>query len=345
VTVKTNFWPPRWLMAVFAVLAVIVVGYTFWWRQAASILEQHLNVLRAQGRDQGVTAKWDALAFSGYPLRLRASLTNPNYESDTARFRWSGGRLHVELLPWSLSQFVFTAEGPQDIRIADMAIAGEAKTSRMSLKFAAADTPSHFDLGVEEADASIRLADGRTIGFKGAIAGFHWRLAPDSGAASGQANHDLAINGSKLNVTGVELPFGPDVEDLLVQVTLENVPRPTRDNGQIDLALWREAGAPVNVRRISFVSGGVDISGAGQLRLSRDGFVEGELGLMIGGLDKIVQQLSARGVIKPEARTALTMTAMMITAAGAKAPVPLTFKDGQTFLGPARIGPAPRILF
>jgi hypothetical protein len=345
VTAKTNFWPPRWLAVVFVLMVALAAAYGLWWRHAAGILEQNLTAIGTQGAAQGVTAKWDALAFSGFPLRLRASLDKPLYVNAPSRFRWTAGRLHVELLPWSVSHFVLRAEGPQELRFGDMSLEGQAAASSISLKLASGGEPEQFDIGAEKPDVALKRANGAPAGFKGELAGFHWRLAPGADLAKGRADHDIAVNGRALTLSGVELPFGPDIQDLQVQLTLVGVPLPTGPNDEIGLNAWRLQGAPVKVRKLSFVSGGVDVSGAGELGLTADGFVQGEIGLMVGGLDKIVQLLTARGAVAPEARTALNVTATMIAATGAKAPLPLIFKDGQTYLGPARIGPAPRIVF
>jgi hypothetical protein len=330
-------------MAVFALIALAGVAYGLWWRHAANILEESLFTIRAQGPSQGVTAEWEGLSFSGFPLRLRASLDKPVYANQSARFEWSGGRLHVELLPWSLQQFVLSAEGPQVIRIADVTIKGEAQTSQIGLKFSEPGAPGQFDAGATQAEAAIRLANGKTVSFKGGVAGFHWRLAP--GQTADAHDHDLALNGRALTITGIDLPFGPNIDELLFQVTLNAVPAIDTDKGRFDYAAWSRSGAPVTIQRLNLVSGGVDISGVGKIYLFKNGAIEGEISLMVGGLDKIVWLLTERGAIAPEARTALNVTATMIAATGAKAPLPLVFKDGQTYLGPALIGPAPRIRF
>lgn len=344
-TTTVSWMPPRWLAWTFAGLIALSVGYGFWWRHAAGILQDALNGFRQGGAGDGVNASWDGMSVSGFPLRLRATLDNPRYENVQGRFAWTAKGLTVETLPWSVSQFTLAAHGPQTMQLGPaLTVTGEAKESVVSLLFRDDGLPRQLDVAAEGADATVQGAGGVPVRIKGDLLAAHWRIDPDDTDLSDGRDYDAAVNGANVTLTGVDLPFGPDVSDLKIQLTLRGVPALQGVDGAMDLAAWRQRGARVSVRKLSFVSGGVDVQGAGDLALDARGVAQGELALMVGGLDKVVDLLSKRGAIPPEAKTTLFVTSTMLSATGAKVPVPLTFKDGKTFLGPVQIGPAPRFV-
>jgi hypothetical protein len=346
VTTNVSWMPPRWLAVTFAVLIALSVGYWAWWRSAAGILQEALNGFRQGGAGQGVTASWDAMSVSGFPLRLRATLDNPRYENQQGRLTWAAKGLTVETLPWSVSQFTLAAHGPQKIQLGPaLTVAGEAKDSGVSLLFRDDGLPKQLDVAARGADATIQGPNGDPIRIKGEILAAHWRIDPDDANLSDGRDYDAAVNGTNVTLTGVELPFGPDVGDLKILLTLRGVPALQGVDGAMDLPAWRQRGARVTVRKLSFVSGGVDVQGAGDVALDANGVAQGELALTVGGFDKIVDLLSRRGAIPAEAKTTLFVTSTMLSATGAKVPLPLVFKDGRTYLGPAQIGPAPRLVF
>jgi hypothetical protein len=335
--------PPRWLTWTFAALLVFTAAYGAWWRYSASLMESALEGFRVSG------AGWDRQTWSGFPLRLRATLDNPRYSDTNTAYAWSAQRLSVETLPWSAAKIQLMAYGRQSFRAGptmspSLTVSGEAKESGVSLSFDDRGLPKQLDVAAQDADANVRGFKGEPVGIKGDILAAHWRIDPDDTDLKDGRDYDVALNGTAVKLTGVELPFGPEIEEIRLEVTLRGVPALQGVDGAMDLISWRLLGAPLTVRRLTFVSGGVDIQGAGELTTGPDGTLEGQLNLTIGGLDKIVNMLSARGAIPPEAKSTLFVTSTMLSATGAKVPMPLAFKGGKTFLGPVLIGPAPRFV-
>jgi hypothetical protein len=337
--------PTRRLVWIFAGIALAILAYGLWWRHAAGLLQETLNAFRSASVEQGVKANWDGMTVSGFPFRLRAKLENPSYENKLGRMSWQAKGLTVETLPWSLSQISFMAHGPQTIDLGpQLAVAGEAKESGVSLLFDGNGLPKQLDVAAKYADAELRGQDGQPIRIKGDVLAAHWRIDPEDANAGDGRDYDAAVNGTAIVLSGVELPFGPNVQDFRLQVSLRGVPALQGVDGAMDLASWRALGAPLTIRNLTFVSGGVDVRGVGDLALDRDGTLQGQLNLTLGGFDKIVAALSAAGAIPAEAKSNLFVTSTMLAATGAKVPMPLTFKDGKTYLGPAQIGPAPRFV-
>lgn len=345
---SSDLSPPKWLIWVFAVCIVLAVAYGFWWRFAAGLLVKNLEDFRTRGAT-GVTAAWSNLHVSGFPLRLRATMDNPAFENVGGQLTWHAGQLSVEMLPWTISQFVLSAQGPQKLVIGDgvrsMTVNGQAETTQLSLMFRGEGIPAQLDVAATKANATTMTDGAEPIRIAGDVIGLHWRISPDDPEPKDGQDFDAAANGTLLKIEGVDLPFGPDIADIDLQITLKNVPALQGVAGAMDLPGWIAQHAPLAVRKLTLVSGGVDISGSGELSLAADGTVNGELNLLIGGLNKIVDVLSAKGLLQGEAKTALSLTTTMIAITGAKVPMPLSFKDGQTYLGPARVGPAPRIVF
>lgn len=345
-TSYARWLPPKWLAWILSGLFLTAIAYAAWWWYAAELLANALTDFRTQAAAQGVHANWRSVSTSGFPLRLRAMLDAPRYEDKRTSLAWEARGLTIEVLPWSVAQFVLAAEGPQSLRLGpSLTLAGEAKQSGVSLLFRGDGVPKQLDIAAKDADATLRQLGVPDVSVKGETLGLHWRIDPMDADTKDGRDYEAAANGTALTLTGITLPFGPDIADVKVQVTLRSVPALQGIDGAMDLAQWRTKGAPLTIRTLSFVSGGVDVKGQGDLALDADGVLQGQLNLSIGGLDKIVALLSKNGAIPEQAKSTLFVTSTMLSATGAKVPMPLVFKDGKTYLGPAEIGPAPRLVF
>lgn len=337
--------PPRWFWLTLAAVALALAAYAGWWWYAAGMVRTYFADLRANGTQDGVAADYRAISVGGFPLRLRAQVTEPRLGDPRSGFEWRGEALTVQMLPWSLRHLIFELHGAQSLTLGAageaVAIAWRSQTGALSL--------------ISEADGAIRQADIAFTDLASAVArgpeaepqrlsartlALHWRRSPENGTAESGQDFDAALTGTALRVEGVALLLGPDIEDLMLDATLEGVPAVA---GAPDFARWLAGGAPVRIKTLRFKSDGAGVTGEGRLGRDAAGFVSGEIALTITGLAQLNAALDRAGVIPADARAAAGMAAGLLSATGASAPVTLAFRDGRVWLGPWNLGPAPRI--
>jgi hypothetical protein len=335
---RTSLWPPRWLVLALSAVAICLLIYAFWWSYAARAMQRQLEGFRVDGAAQGVTAAWDALDITGFPLRLQAKMTKPSYTNRPAALNWRGDTLSIQTLPWSISQVLFETNGQQHFNLGPMVIDGATTSAAVSLSFDGQSRLRQIDIAAMDTEAKAGAA-----ALKAKTLAAHWRVSPDDTTPTDGRDFDAALNGQGLNLQGVELLLGPDVEKLVVNVTLQGVPQASATDPSLSIPAWRAKGSPIRVREFVFVSGGVNIEGEGHLSLTPMGVVDGQLSLTIGGVNKLLDALSAKGLIDPQAKASVGVAAGVMAMLGASVTLPLIFKDGRSTLGPVDIGPAPRL--
>ncbi|HML10297.1 MAG TPA: DUF2125 domain-containing protein, partial [Stellaceae bacterium] len=180
----------------------------------------------------------------------------------------------------------------------------------------------------------------------GARATHAWLTLPPGAPA----NHLGAGIGFGLDVADLGLPaappgFNPTVNDLGFGVTLMG----DFPGGPLRQAAkqWRENGGTVELDHLDLRWGDMQINGSGTLALDNDLQPIGGFSGGVSGFDQLLNGLVAAGRLKAsDARVARLALALMAKTGPDGRPeiaASLTIQNGEMFLGPAKLGPAPRI--
>jgi hypothetical protein len=333
-----------------AALAAVAVAYAGWWQYAAGALKQQLDAFRAEGSRSGATAEWRAMAISGFPLSLDAQFEKPAYTNNQAGFGWRGETLSIHLKPWSLSHLVFSAPGRQSIALAQgsrvITLEGKAGSALVNVVTDLNGALLQTALFVASANYS-----GRSGGDVVSIRSERLEASlnrPSAVSPGGMAIIEISLLGRGLNIEGVALPLGPNIERLELTASLKDVSADERIGDAEALARWRAAGAPVRIKSFLFVSGGVEATGRGSLKLDANNQPEGELNVTVKGHNRLLDALAAQGFVPMDRVEPARMALGFIAAAGGaknQVTLPIRFKGGSAYLGPLKIGPAPFLAF
>jgi Uncharacterized protein conserved in bacteria (DUF2125) len=163
-------------------------------------------------------------------------------------------------------------------------------------------------------------------------------------------SHTEPTLGMALDLRQVQLPamtsvLNDTIEELAFGITVKGaVP-----NGKLTQALaeWRDAGGTVELDNLHLDWGGVGANASGTIALDRELQPVGGFSGAIAGYDKIligfVQSGRMRAADAGLARLALAMLAKAGPDGRPEIKTAFTIQNGEMFLGPAKLGKAPRI--
>jgi Uncharacterized protein conserved in bacteria (DUF2125) len=148
-----------------------------------------------------------------------------------------------------------------------------------------------------------------------------------------------------LNLPDVPAPLRNPVDQVSLTATMMGAIQPGPARRAADA--WRATGGTLELERIALHWGTLSISGSGTLALDQDLQPIGALSGSIEGADELMNALVAAGRMRANdarmAHMALTMLAKPGPNGHPEISTSLTIQNGAMFLGPVKLGPAPRI--
>ena len=330
------------LLIVIALL-LLAGGYTAFWFIVAGKIERGLGEWAEAARAQKFDASWRGLRFSGFPFAftidmndavLRDEATDPVTE---IRMPLLSARAH----PWDFR--VWHLSAPQGLS----AVGGpESKTavklSARSARGAVSAAPEggatiwlSLDMPRVEASAPV-----------GARSADFWLILPArTPETHRESSIALAADLHEITLPQAPNPFRNLLDEVAFGVTVKGPipPGPPRHAA----AAWRDEGGTAELDNFTLRWGALTISGSGTLALDSDLQPVGGFSGAVEGYDELMSALVAAGRMKPsDARLARIGLALLAKAGPDGRPAitaAFTIQNGEMFLGPARLGPAPKI--
>jgi hypothetical protein len=340
--------PTRLGLAVAILLLVAAVGaYSAYWFVAAGRIEGGFGQWAGSLRPQHLDLSWKALRVGGFPLVFRVKLSEAQLRSNRP-----GGapgqpaELRLPLLsgtarPWNLRVWRLAApDGLSAIAGAPAAPAAKLTAQAASgsvMVGAAGGATLWLDLTQPSADLAVHLA---------ARDAELWLNLP---AHPPQTHSEPAI-GIALDLHEVTLPIVPapfrnPVDEIALGVTVMGAlaAAPPRQAA----AAWRDAGGTLKLDHGAVRWGSLALTGSGTVALDADLQPIGAFSGGIEGYDALMTALVAAGRMRAGdarlARLALTMLAKTGPGGRPQIATSFTIQNGEMFLGPAKLGKAPRI--
>jgi hypothetical protein len=331
------------LLAVIIVLLVLGGAYTAFWFVAASRIEQGVADAAQTLRAQNLELTWKSLDVSGYPLSLRVELGQPVLRSTAGNPR---GEVHAPLLsasahPWNFH--IWQLAAPEGI-VAEPA-PGSAPGGRISAKAMTGSLVASDDAGATlwlHLDAPA-AALGEPISARSADL---WlQLPPHPPVEHTEPAFGAALLASDVRLARLPAPLHNPLDEIAVAVTMKGpISRgPLRQAAQA----WRDAGGTLELDNFVLRSGSLAIAGSGTLALDSDLQPTGAFSGSLEGANELLNALVASGVMRAgDARLAQVGLAFLTKRGADGRPqisTSFTIQNGQMYLGPVKLGPAPRI--
>lgn len=328
------------------VAAVLVLGFgaysAFWWFAAGKIKEAAED-WRKTAQAQKIDASWQQMRVSGYPLAFRLELSDVTVKSGASNppAQLQAPLLSATVHPWNFHAAGFAAPDGLSLALGDPA-APAAKLSAARGSGAAA----RADDGTTTVWVSLYEAKGTAVVPLGARTVNAWVILPPGAPATHQdSGLAVALNARDVALPGAPLGFSPTIDELGFGVTLMgNFPAgPLRQAA----TAWRDSGGTIELDHLNVRWGEMGINGSGTLALDNDLQPVGGFSGGVSGFDQLLNALVASGRVKAAdariARLALAMLAKSGPDGRPEIASSFTIQNGQMYLGPAKLGPAPRI--
>jgi hypothetical protein len=332
------------LVAALLLLALVGVYGAFWFVAAGRIADgvsEAAESLRAQNLD----LSWQAVRVAGFPLAFRIELSearlNDRRVSQPVELRMP--LLSGSARPWNFR--IWTLAAPDGLS----ATAGSADDAVAKLNARAASGSIALS---DEGGATIWLGLSEPIVEAGVrLAARDADLWIDLPSRPPQSHTEralgVAIEVRELTLPEVPAPFRNPLDEIALGATVMGA-IPAGSPRQA-AAAWRDSGGTIELDRFAARWGTLAVSGAGTLALDPDLQPIGGFSGAIEGYEELMAALVTAGRMRAGdarlARLALTMLAKAGPNGRPAISTSFTIQNGEMFLGPAKLGKAPRIVW
>jgi hypothetical protein len=331
------------LWAVALLLVVVLGGYTAFWFIAAGRVEdgigQWAQTLRAKNH---LDLEWETVRVGGFPFAFRVALSKAQLRNLAS----GGGELQMPRLsasarPWDFRVWRLAAPDGLTANEGRAGTAGATLTARSAtgsvvvggeggatVWFALARPAADVGVHLQASDADIWL-----------------NLPPPQPQSHSETAFGIAVAARQVSLPQVPAPFTNPLDEIDFAVAIKGPlsPGPLRQAA----AAWRDAGGTLELQQLTLRWGGLAIRGSGTVALDAELQPEGAFSGAVEGYGQLMQALVATHRMRASdaslAQLALTMLARAGPDGRPEIATSFTIQDGQMFLGPARLGPAPRI--
>jgi hypothetical protein len=322
----------------FILLLAAVIAWSLGWLWMRREVTRNLNAWRATMAEAGYQVSWRTQSMWGYPFRLDLSL------SDFALRSPSGWRLSVPTANAEaelLTPGHWVADIPGDVTLTNRAgqpLLIRTKVLRASLSDIGAHPPR---LSVEAIDVALSGPAGANPFFFSSAGEvhLHTRAGPDD-----QGAFYLEIDQANAPFTGLlgRIADGKPVT-LIADSIYSHAAAVDGPDWASCVARWRDQNGVLNMRALKLLAGDAVLDAKpGALTVDRDGRLQGSLSVTLRAAPRALAVMTRSGAIRPE--TAATAASVLdASRQGAVDAVTIDFQAGQTTLGPAAIGPSPKV--
>jgi hypothetical protein len=334
------------LYSPFVLLLILVLAWSTAWLWLRAETQRRMDMARASLAAEGKDLSWARRSISGFPFRLDVSLTD-------FRLREASG--------WALAAPALKAEAPvfapahwvvvaPDGVVVTRRVGGNLIVKAKILRASFSQPDDHPPrVSVEGIGLTFTAAPGANPFFVTASQEFHLhtRAGPgDRGAVY------VSLDRAQAPLPGLmgRIAEGKPVNLIVDAIYSHAGALNGRDwAGAVDA--WRRAGGALDVRSLRLQAGGALLDAhAGILTVGADGRLQGSLAVSLHQAPRALAVMGQTGAIAPEAvgaaATVIGARSQGPSQGGSQdsgAAVTLDFQAGQTTLGPAAIGPAPKV--
>ncbi len=332
-----------WLYAPLILVLLLAAGWTGFWFYAAHRTETTIAAWIEREAASGRIHACGHRTVGGYPFRIEMRCDDVTSEirglGQPAKLR-TASLLAVTQI-WEPTLLIAELSGPMTVAFGEPTVAYtvEWRVMRASLR----GFPRAFERVSLSVDEPIAKEAG-TIGSPVARAKhleLHARLQPGSGS---EPLFDVA---GQLDAAVLRLANLPSkLAETPIDATLETVVHGVSDLSPKPMVQrlkdWQANGGRLEVKSVRVAQGDAVAVTAGDLGLTPQGFVNGNLRVRLAGLDHIASLIFGPDAQATTVLRGVTMLAGRSELEGKRAvTLPLRFKDGGAFLGPIPLGRTP----
>jgi hypothetical protein len=333
----------RKLTLLVTLFVVAALAWGLYWFVGAMALERATTAWLDARRAEGWVAE-AAIETRGFPNRFDTTFTGLQLADPDTRVGWSAPVFQMMALSYKPNHLIMIWPGAQRVSTPEQAITVDADRLRGSV---IVDPESLTPLR----SATVELAGARiasTEGWTAALAAGQVSMRAKPGATE-PATYDVYIDLGELapDAGFIARLSGKDrLPDTIASIRIGAVVTYDKpwDRTAIDDA--RPQPRKVLLEALAARWGDLDLSATGTLDIGPDGAPNGTLEVSVTNWRDMIEIARALGVL--EKRQVGTVTSGMELYAALsgnfdRLDAPVSFRDGQTFIGPVPVGPSPII--
>lgn len=326
------------LVAPFVVLGLALTAWTGWWLYLRGEVLARMDAAAAEMKAQGYTLTWAKRSIGGYPFRISITLEDAQI-AEPSGYGLSAPVLKIESAAYTINPIGLAApQGAVIRRPGNKAFAVKGKVLRASVSHLERTPPR---IAVQGVDLEFSAVEGAQPPSFGAMKIFEARVTP--------------TDGDKADVF-VRLDRATPANNALLSRVANGAPATIGFEGTINgasflrgrgwsqvLQAWSAAKGSLAVRQGGIMAGEAVLSlQPSTLSIDSSGQLAGDLALSLSRASQGVMALGAVGVL-PQETAAVASGLTGVEPAGKPLEATLTFRGGQTWIGPLPLGPAPRV--
>jgi hypothetical protein len=327
-----------------AALLTVTGAYTAYWFVVAGRIEGGVADWAQARRADKIEFSWQKLEVSGFPAAFRVGFAAAALRDGSVKPppEFHIPRLSGTARPWDLADWRLVA--PEGFT-GDLAPTGARAAAGLAVHTADGVLSIESDGGWKlwlamrgiavEAGARTQIGSAQTT----------ITILPGLPRGNGEAGAALAVDASGIKLPAAVGPLGDTIDELDFGATVKG----DFPSGKLAdaAAAWRDAGGRVELDHLRLNWGSLGATATGTIALDQELQPIGGFSGAIQGYDQILTALVQNGQMRPTdaglARIALTMLAKTGADGKPEIKTAFTIQNGQMFLGPAKLGKAPRL--
>jgi len=338
--IKAPMSPRRLLLVLLALLVLAAGGVSALWLWSARRIPDEIAAWAARERQAGASVAWQGLSVSGFPLRLRVSLTEASYGRSAGApiYAVTAPRLDGSAWVWNWGSWALRA--PEGARLTL-----PASDLRPALDAAAADVTGAVSITRDGTNLALTASTVTGNGFQAARAETHLILPAAPAGNHLESDGTLALDVTQLSLPAEVPALGRVIEAVSARATLKGA-IPAGPTPQA-LARWRDEGGTLQVQLTRLVWGPLQANADGTIALDAQLQPEGALNTTIVGPGAIPDAMVASGAMRPNDGQLAKIALQLMSKPGAngtpEVTLPARVQNGSLYLGPARLLAMPKI--
>ena len=336
-------------LAAGAMFALALAYAAFWFTTASQVKAGIAGWIEARRAD-GYAVSLASLEIGGFPFQIRARVAKPAIFAPGGAdgWQWEAPSLVLEARPWNLTRVTGHFFGPHRVAL-------QIGRQRREISVDATNIKGAFAIGGGLVRQARLSANALTLHHGNALLGtlatldLAVRHDPSPTADHRKATIDVTLKAAGFGLDPaieVDLPFGPKLREIaLAAQVMGRIPV---ERKAVALALWRDDGGTVEVKRFDLSYGPLKLQGSGTVAV--DGLLQpvGAFTARIEGLFEAIDALRRRGVIRErDAITAKIVLGVLskkgVGGAAATLSAPLTIQGRRLYIGPVPLLRLPEV--
>ena len=332
------------LRAIIVIILVLAVGWSGYWWVNAGLRRDAVETWFAERQADGWVADYGDLRVTGFPNRVDTILTDVQLADPGSGWSWEAPRFELLTLSYRPFEIIAVWPGRQVFASPWQRVEVEGEVLRASLAVSANGAFELQRSRIEGRQVQIDSSAGWALEVPVLAVATEVPEGTSDAALQrlGITVEDMAVSGDlrrSIDPAGL-LPERVDSLHLDATATFA---------APLSLRTLEQDLPPVDALSIADVSavwGQLDLRAQGELEADARGYAQGNLDLRARNWEQMLELAVANGVLDEGTARAASFGLGLLAAAGGDRntlDAPLSFRDGQTRLGPLGLGSAPRL--